>query len=223
MSNIIMCDPKGGVDLLTKRISDTMESYTIPDSVSALCDYAFAGATQLKSVIFPQQIGLGAQAFFGAGLQTVHMHAVTAIANSVFSNCASLETLVCESGTLNAAFAFQNCSNLRVVDANMPSLGPAAFNGCKNLQTLILRKTDGLTTGGNAISASDYFKSGGAGGTIYIPTVLFDHLGDGSSLDYKAASGWSTIDGYGTITWAKIEGSAYETAYADGTPIPAGG
>ena len=223
MANIIMCDPKGGADLLVKRISDTLESYTIPDSVSALCASAFAGATQLKSVIFPQQIGLGASAFYGAGLQTVHLHAVTAIGSNAFSACTSLETLVCESGMLNATFAFQYCSNLRVVDVNVPSFGSAAFTACKNLQTLILRKTDGLTTGGGALSASDYFKSGGIGGTIYIPTVLFDHLGDGSSLDYKAASGWSTIDGYGTITWAKIEGSAYETVYADGTPISAGG
>lgn len=223
MANIIMCDPKGGADLLAKRISDTLESYTIPDSVSTLCNYAFAGATQLKSVIFPQQIGLNVNAFSGAGLQTVHLHTVTQIGSSAFSNCASLETLVCESGTLNTSFAFNGCSNLRVFDVNVPSLGSASFGSCKNLQTLILRKTDGLTTGGGTLSASDYFKSGGAGGTIYIPTVLFDHLGDGSSLDYKAASGWSTIDGYGTITWAKIEGSAYETAYADGTPIPAGG
>lgn len=48
------------------------------------------------------------------------------------------------------------------------------------------------------------------GGTIYIPKVLYDHLGDGTSLDYKAATNWSTVDGYGAITWAKIEGSAYE-------------
>ena len=47
-------------------------------------------------------------------------------------------------------------------------------------------------------------------GTIYIQKVLYDRLGDGASLDYKAATNWSTVDGYGTITWAKIESSAYE-------------
>lgn len=61
------------------------------------------------------------------------------------------------------------------------------------------------------------FKNGGTGGTIYIPKVMYDHLGDGSSLDYKAATNWSTFDSYGTITWAPIEGSWYETHYADGT------
>ena len=64
------------------------------------------------------------------------------------------------------------------------------------------------------------FASGGTGGTIYIPKSLYDHLDDGTSSDYKAATNWSTIDGYGTITWAKIEGTYYETHYADGTLIP---
>jgi hypothetical protein len=70
----------------------------------------------------------------------------------------------------------------------------------------------------NAFSNS-HFKSGGTGGTIYIPKVLYDHLGDNSSLDYKKATNWTTVNGYGTITWEKIEGSIYETQYADGTPI----
>ena len=63
------------------------------------------------------------------------------------------------------------------------------------------------------------FASGGSGGTIYIHKALYDHLGDGTELDYKAATNWSTVDGYGTVTWAQIEGSYYETHYADGTPV----
>ena len=63
------------------------------------------------------------------------------------------------------------------------------------------------------------FKSGGTGGTIYIPKVLYDELGTGSAKDFKAATNWSTIDGYGTITWAQIEGSQYDGYYADGSPI----
>ena len=66
------------------------------------------------------------------------------------------------------------------------------------------------------------FASGGAGGTIYIPKSLYDHLGDGTSSDYKAATNWSTYDGYGTITWKKIEDSYYETHYVDDTSIGGG-
>lgn len=95
------------------------------------------------------------------------------------------------------------------------------FNGSTYLDTLIFRKSSGLVSLGNITQFNGTpFKSGGTGGTIYIPKVLYDHLGDGTSLDYKAATNWSTIEGYGTITWAKIEGSIYETQYADGTSIP---
>lgn len=92
--------------------------------------------------------------------------------------------------------------------------------GCPNTSTIILRKTSRVSLSNvNAFNGTK-FANGGAGGTIYIPKSLYDHLGDGTTDDYKAASNWSTVNGYGTITWAKIEGSAYENAYADGTPIP---
>lgn len=88
------------------------------------------------------------------------------------------------------------------------------------LTTIILRKTSAITTLENINCFNNTpFANNGIGGTIYIPEVLYNHLGDGTSLDYKAATNWSTIDGYGTITWAKIEGSQYENYYADGTLI----
>ena len=76
--------------------------------------------------------------------------------------------------------------------------------------------------------ANTPFKSGGTGGTIYIPKSLYDHLGDGTANDYKAATNWSTVDGYGTITWKSIESTHTDPNapidltlyYADGTPIP---
>ena len=89
-----------------------------------------------------------------------------------------------------------------------------------SLNLLILRKSDEPVKLNNVNAfQSTPFASGGVGGTIYIPQALYNHLGDGTSLDYKAATNWSTVDGYGTITWAKIEGSQYEDYYADGTPV----
>ena len=99
-------------------------------------------------------------------------------------------------------------------------LTASMFTGCENLVTLILRQSVIYPLGNINAFTQTPFASGGTGGTIYIPKALYDHLGDGASLDYKAATNWSTIDGYGTITWAQIEGSQYENYYADGTPIP---
>lgn len=99
---------------------------------------------------------------------------------------------------------------LRLIDWGKANVPGNWTTNCVNLKTIILRKQTIASLSNTNSFANTPFKSGGSGGTIYIPKVLYDHLGDGSSLDYKAATNWSTIDGYGTITWAQIEGSEYE-------------
>lgn len=106
--------------------------------------------------------------------------------------------------------------SLTLVDWGKCNISGHWVDYCANLKTIILRKTTIATLGNvSQAFAGTPFASGGSGGSIYIPKVLFDHLGDGSSSDYKAATNWSTVDGYGTITWAKIEGSQYENPNGD--------
>jgi hypothetical protein len=113
-----------------------------------------------------------------------------------------------------------NCVKLLAADLGTLSLGSAnGFNSCKLLSLLILRATRVCALSNLNIIKDTPYDENGTGGEIYIPKYLYDHLGDGSALDYKAAANWSTIDGYGTITWRQIEGSEYEFNYADGTPI----
>lgn len=87
------------------------------------------------------------------------------------------------------------------------------------LSTLILRQNSVAKLNNTNAFNNTYFASGKSGGDIYIPKTLYDALGTGTESDYKAASNWSTMDSYGTITWHAIEGSYYETHYADGTLI----
>ncbi len=109
-------------------------------------------------------------------------------------------------------YCFYQSSGLVLADLGfLGSLLQNSFNMCSAFKTLILRKSDAICTLGNSNAfSSTCFKSGGSGGTIYIPKALYDHLGDNSSLDYKAATNWSTVNGWGATTWAKIEGSIYE-------------
>lgn len=108
-------------------------------------------------------------------------------------------------------YGFYGCTRLAIVDWGLCNIPNNTFVNCSALNTLILRKTTGIQTCASAsVFNGTPFKSGGTGGTIYIPEVLYNHLGDGTALDYKAAANWSTYDGYGTITWAKLEGSEYE-------------
>ena len=137
-----------------------------------------------------------------------------------FQYCTALKVISLPTATKLYTSAFANCSNLETVELGQADfLRTNVFSGDRKLTTLILRGTNVCSLSNTNNFNSTPFWTGGTGGTIYIPKTLYDHLGDGTALDYKAATNWSTIDGYGTITWAKIEGSYYETHYADGTVI----
>lgn len=118
---------------------------------------------------------------------------------------------------LNAQNIFRYASAY-IIDLGTNKLPTFTFSNCSVSKIVLRNKNIVQLLGINAFSETK-FQAGGSGGEIYIPKELYDHLGDGSALDYKAAANWSTIDGYGTITWRQIEGSEYEFNYADGTPI----
>ena len=114
-----------------------------------------------------------------------------------------------------------NCCNgstsLNVLDflgGSAASIQQQVFYGCTNLETLIIRQSDGVMALQNLNAFNNTpFASGKAGGTLYVPSALIS--------DYKAATNWSTILGYTNNNIAAIEGSQYENYYADGTPISA--
>lgn len=154
------------------------------------------------------------------GLTSINLHLTASYVDGLFQHCHNLITAVLTIDDVNNALrVFVACYSLEVVDINASRIRTQTFYSATNLQTIILRSESLVALENTNAFQSTPFASGGAGGTIYLPKVLYDHLGDGTSLDYKAATNWSTIDGYGTITWAQLEGSQYETQYADGTPI----
>jgi len=154
-------------------------------------------------------------------LVTVYAPLVTAGGTSYFcQNCSKLKTVVI--GSPNTRLAMARTPNVEVIDIVFGAIASENFAYDSKLTTLILRKNGAIHALSSAASAAFQntpFKSGGTGGTIYIPEALYNHLGDGTDLDYKAATNWSVLDGYGTVTWAKIEGSIYENQYADGHPL----
>lgn len=135
----------------------------------------------------------------------------------LFYGCTNLVSVRFPNMRANALASdwLRNCTNLRVYDNGYVQFvwGGDTFNGCTSLETIILRRNQ---TNIASMSTANVFRgctpiqSGGSGVTIYIPKVYYDHLGDGTALDYQSATGWSTFHNYGTITWAQIEGSIYE-------------
>lgn len=205
---------------------NAVTSYGINISFSVRDGQQFARCTSLRSVSMPvaENINLW-YGFVGCtSLVSVSLPKLKGLSEGIFSGCSALQVIALPSSTgVVYANAFYGCSALKKVDLNAVDLDrTGAFNGCTVLDTLIIRKSSAICKLGNLNNfTSTPFDSGGTGGTIYIPEALYDHLGDGTALDYKAATNWSTLDAYGTITWAKIEGSQYETEYADGTPVSA--
>ena len=154
---------------------------------------AFAYSTKITEIIFPQLLNINT--------------------DNTFRNCSACTRIIMprfnNSPGGNMAMS---CTALTLADMGSTRyISPQCFLGCTNFTTLIIRSTSIPNLQNVNAFNNTPFKSGGTGGTIYIPTSLYDHLGDNSSSDYKHASNWSTVDGYGTITWAKLEGSAYES------------
>ena len=201
------------INSLTVNVQGGGDAYAIARSIldRSITEYVDDQLTRIEG-----------SALSGASkLATLRCHAVTYIGNQ---GCLGLKctALAFPSLTSMGITAFRNCSQLAAFDFG-PSLGSIpvqTFSNCSSLTAVVLRRATVMGMSNVSAFEGTPFKSGGTGGTIYIPKALCDHLGDGTSLDYKAATNWSTYDAYGTITWAKIEGSIYETQYADGTPIP---
>lgn len=154
-------------------------------------DYAFDGCTRLYSVEY------------GAN----------SIGAYTFRNCKALVNVVFKEATTVYTNAFNGCTNLVSVDLckvnNFPRQN--SFNGCTSMNVLILRANVVAPLSNINIFTNTPFASGKAGGTLYVPQSL--------KSSYQSASGWSTILGYANNSIQAIEGSYYETHYADGTPI----
>jgi len=187
----------------------------------------FLKCSKLTKAYLPVLTVLGEGMFRDCGLlEDLYIPNVTTISYAnIFLNCSKLSSLVFPNlinQTLTTG-VFRSCTSLEALDITAPSItfgGQRMFEGDTLLDTIVLRVPNLISMSYNNNFGSTPFASGGTGGTIYIPKSLYDHLGDGTSLDYKAATNWSTLDGYGTITWAKIEGSPYENYYVDGQEVP---
>ena len=95
-----------------------------------------------------------------------------------------------------------------------------AFRNDAGLTVLDYTFTGTNTIEGTAFTSATYWKSGGTGGTLYVPQDLIS--------SYQSATNWSTILGYTSNNIKSIESTHTDPTapfdmtlyYADGTPIP---
>ena len=112
-------------------------SVTIPDSVTAILDRAFANCFQLTNISIP--------------------NSVTFIGFSAFNSCTSLKSITLPSSLSTIqSYAFYNCGNLKTIriPVSVTSIGNCAFAGCPSSMTVTYSgsKTqwdDDITKGSN--------------------------------------------------------------------------
>ena len=99
--------------------NSAVTSVTIPDSVTAILDRAFANCFQLTNISIP--------------------NSVTSIGFSAFEHCTSLKSITLPSSLRNISmFLFHNCSQLTTIQIpdSVPSIQDYAFGNCISLETI---------------------------------------------------------------------------------------
>ena len=171
--------------------------FVLPSTVTSIGQYSFASCKNISTFT-----ATGAITTFGtytfAGASADHKMTVREI------HLPNLGTSIALNLNFGSATAANACQYLEVVDiGKAKSIAANTFANCYKLQTLIMRRTS-VTTCANVSAFLNTPLRGRNSLTadIYVPESLIE--------SYKAASVWTTINGYGYVTWHAIEGSPYE-------------
>jgi hypothetical protein len=117
-------------------------SYVIPDSVTNIADWGFAGCQGLRSILIPGSVPrIGVMTFNGcSGLENVTIpDSVTNIGNGAFNGCIGLTNITIPDGiSCIGSDSFFNCSSLTniTIPGSLTNIGLRAFSGCAGLTNL---------------------------------------------------------------------------------------
>lgn len=134
-------------------------SYSIPESVTAIADYAFEDNAYLESIIVPFRVTtIGSYAFSDcSSLQSITIpDNVTAIAAGTFTRCNALITVtIGDSVTTIGAYAFSNCNTLStiIIPKSVTTIEYNAFDYCDALTDVYY---SGNESNRSAISIDSY-------------------------------------------------------------------
>ena len=169
-------------------VSDNSPDLTtvIFDKLTSIPNRAFNGQTNISSITFGSVTTIGEYVFNGSKITEISNNCISTIAEGAFKGCTLLEEVNLPALTrFTDTDVFNGCTSLRKVDlgASLNNLSNSrTFSGCTSLDTLIIRKTNGVPgIGTNSTLLNTPISSGT--GYIYVPRDLIE--------SYKAASSWA--------------------------------
>ena len=122
----------------------SLQSVTIPNSVTSIGDGVFSGCYSLQSITIPNSVtSIGDNAFFLCeSLQSVTIpNSVTSIGDNAFFLCESLQSVTIPNSVRNIGNnAFSDCKSLQsiTIPNSVTSIGDEAFYSCESLQSITI-------------------------------------------------------------------------------------
>lgn len=118
----------------------------IPNSVTRIGEWAFAGQSLLTTVDIPSSVtSLGSHAFSESGLKSMKMpNSIIGLGVNVFMNCRAMETLVfSESLEIIPGFLLNQCHALKsiIIPASVKVVEEYALAYCNNIQSITFLST----------------------------------------------------------------------------------
>ena len=127
-----------------------LTSYTIPNSVTSIGEYAFYDCSSLTSITIPNSVtSIGEYAFEDcSSLKSITIpNSVTEIEHYAFYGCSSLTSItIPDSATYIGESVFEGCSSLTsiTIPDSVTSIGFCAFAGCSSLTSITI--SDSVTS-----------------------------------------------------------------------------